>query len=178
MYHFCSTGRAAALVLNHNPAVVGLKPHLIQRLQRWWLKKVVENEQCTQPAETGNERREKSWVQSRLRRKWLFQMFRFIWDGLRFIGSGWVLHSQRSMTVELVPISPVSPFSLAHILWTNADDFLDLPDHDDTSQHAFHLLTREGLRRVPHRAVGCDDRLWSHVVCIITPFNALRTSEG
>lgn len=62
-----------------------------------------------------------------------------------FIESGQVLHSQQSATGELVPVSPASPFSLAHVLRTGVDDILDLSDHDDASQHVLHLLTREGL---------------------------------
>lgn len=65
---------------------------------------------------------------------------------LRFIESGWILHSQQSLTGELVPTSPVSPLSLAHVVWTGADDLLDLADHNDASQHVLHLLTCEGLR--------------------------------
>lgn len=43
-------------------------------------------------------------------------------------------------------MSPVSPLSLAHVVWTSADDLLDLSDHNDAGQHVLHLLNREGLR--------------------------------
>lgn len=168
MYHLCSA---------YNPAVVRLKPRLIQRFQRPWLIKgswmnsalqSAENRKCkmTKLLRAISPQKEKMIVSDVLLR-----------DGLRFIQSGWVLHSQQSVTGELVPISPASPFRLAHILQISADDFLDLSDHDDASQRALHLLTREGLRRVPHRAVRSDNGLWGHVICIVTPFNALRTSK-
>lgn len=81
------------------------------------------------------------------------------------------------MTGKLVPMSPVSPFSLGHTVWTGIDDLLYLSNHNDAGQHVRHLLTCDGLRRVPHRAVGCNNGLWSHVVCVVASLNALRARE-
>lgn len=66
---------------------------------------------------------------------------------LRFTESGWILHSQQPATGGAPPVAQlVSPLSLAHVLWTGADDLLDLSDHNDARQHVLHLLTRKGLR--------------------------------
>lgn len=101
--------------------------------------------------------------------------FHLRWWSLGFRESGWILHSQQSATKDQVPTSPLD---LAHGIRTGADDLLDLSDYNDAGQHLLHLLSREGLRRVPHRAVGCDDGLRCHVVCVVTSLHALRTGKG
>lgn len=82
--------------------------------------------------------------------------------------SGRALHSQSTQP---------PPSTLAHTVLTGRDDLLDLSDHDDSGQHVLHLLAGEGLRRVPHGAVWCHHRLWSHVVGVVAAFDTLRTEK-
>lgn len=72
----------------------------------------------------------------------------------------------------------LSPSPLAHVVRTGADDLLDLSDHDDAGEHVLHLLTGEGLRRVPHRAVGRHHGLRGHVVRVVASLDALRAGGG
>lgn len=81
------------------------------------------------------------------------------------------------MTEELCPASPVRSRALAQVLQAGTDDLLDLSDHNDAGQHLRHLLAGEGLRRVPHGAVGRDHGLRSHVVYVVASFHTLRAGR-